>query len=499
MIHTLYPNTLYILSGPSGSGKSYLTKKLLEDKKITQDCIINPDTIRLNMLGITPKFDNNGYYEHLNGWTVGNKEAFTVAMHMLELRMKMGLLTFFDSTALNDKTRKDLVNMAKKYNVDSKVIIFDVEKEWSANNLKNRLNRFDVSVLDKQLEKFDRKSYFNYFLFNPIQDRVVLIPNLIETEKLDIVGDTHGLKNETINILNQLGWTITENNELKHNDSNRKILFLGDVIDRGLDGEFILDLVENAVNSKKAYFLLGNHEQKLIKMLQDYYNNNLVEKKSISVTLFFKKFIQLPEKKQRKLYKFLLNSPTNYSLWINKTTGLAVCKNDLLKEDFNEDNIQKFGFAHADISSYNDYVNLPGNLIFGNSTSPISNDYQYEELTKNGYNKHIYIHGHQPLKNKEKEVDEKNTIYNNLYSLDNKCAYSGDIMAMNFERLIYLLKYHNFNPTQEIYKQCTKKVKVDFNFNQYLSTINVEEEIDLSKINEKHKKDKNKNFVINKI
>lgn len=491
MHHLLTTNTLYVLSGPSGSGKSYFTEQLLKKGQITQDCIINPDTIRLNMVGQTPKFDSNGDYFHINGWTIGNKEAFDISLISLELRLKNQMLTIFDATSLNDKARKDLFLLAKKHNIDFKVVIFDIEKDWVINNLKTRKYRFDASVVESQMLKFDRKSVYPYILFNPKIDKVTIVPNLITTEKLDIIGDTHGFKNNTIKLLNQFGWTVDSNNELTHRDKDRKILFLGDIIDRGPDGEELLDIIEKAVSWKKAYFLIGNHEKKLLNMLDSYYNNESVEKKSISVTLFFQKFIKLNEKKQKRFYKFLKESPVNYSLWIDKKTGLAVTKEDFL-HDINEDNIQKFGFAHADISNYNDYCNVPSFLIYGSSNSSYSNDYQYENLYQKNINKHIYIHGHQPLKNIDKEVDEKNTKYDGVYSLDDKCAYNGNIKMMNFEQLNHLLKQNNYKSKHDFFEKSTKYQKVDFNFNDYLKSIDVEKEIDLTEINKSKEKNEQK-------
>lgn len=77
--------------------------------------------------------------------------------------------------------------------------------------------------------------------------------------KLDVVGDVHGHFEALQNLLHYLGYSP----EGKH-PHGRKLVFVGDLVDRGPDAPAVLDWFETAYHAGYAQMVLGNHELNLL-------------------------------------------------------------------------------------------------------------------------------------------------------------------------------------------------------------------------------------------
>ena len=73
----------------------------------------------------------------------------------------------------------------------------------------------------------------------------------------DLIGDIHGHANDLIELLKELGYEDSEG-YFKHLD--RKVIFLGDFIDRGINQKRVLDIVMPMVKAGSALAVMGNHE-----------------------------------------------------------------------------------------------------------------------------------------------------------------------------------------------------------------------------------------------
>ena len=76
---------------------------------------------------------------------------------------------------------------------------------------------------------------------------------------LDIIGDVHGQFEALQNLLHYLGYSPAG----KH-PQGRKLVFVGDLIDRGPDSPAVADWAKQAVNAGNAFMVLGNHEINLL-------------------------------------------------------------------------------------------------------------------------------------------------------------------------------------------------------------------------------------------
>tara|TARA_B100000700_G_scaffold57935_1_gene62905 strand:+ start:26547 stop:27449 length:903 start_codon:yes stop_codon:yes gene_type:complete len=78
----------------------------------------------------------------------------------------------------------------------------------------------------------------------------------------DIIGDVHGHAKELIMLLKKLGYK--NNRGFFEHSKGRKVIFLGDYIDRGNEEEKVINIVKNMVDNNQALAILGNHEYNAI-------------------------------------------------------------------------------------------------------------------------------------------------------------------------------------------------------------------------------------------
>lgn len=73
----------------------------------------------------------------------------------------------------------------------------------------------------------------------------------------DLIGDVHGCMMTLVKLLEQLGYR-KQNGVYRH--PNRKVVFIGDIIDRGPRIRESLHIVRDMVEQGSAYIVMGNHE-----------------------------------------------------------------------------------------------------------------------------------------------------------------------------------------------------------------------------------------------
>jgi len=74
----------------------------------------------------------------------------------------------------------------------------------------------------------------------------------------DIIGDIHGHAEELEELLNRLGYR--ESGGTRRHPDGRRVIFLGDYIDRGPEIRSTLEIVRGMVDAREALAILGNHE-----------------------------------------------------------------------------------------------------------------------------------------------------------------------------------------------------------------------------------------------
>ena len=82
----------------------------------------------------------------------------------------------------------------------------------------------------------------------------------------DIVGDIHGCYDELIVLLETLGYAEQTGGAWRHPDG-RKLIFLGDLVDRGPKSPWVVRLVMESVTAGTAMCVPGNHDVKFMRKI----------------------------------------------------------------------------------------------------------------------------------------------------------------------------------------------------------------------------------------
>lgn len=93
----------------------------------------------------------------------------------------------------------------------------------------------------------------------------------------DIIGDVHGCFDELLALLEKLGYKVRRPAEEDpaagpawqvQPPVGRKLVFVGDLVDRGPRVADVLRLVMNAVADRVAICVCGNHDDRLLRKLR---------------------------------------------------------------------------------------------------------------------------------------------------------------------------------------------------------------------------------------
>ncbi|MFF7948029.1 polynucleotide kinase-phosphatase [Streptomyces griseorubiginosus] len=247
--------SLVVLVGASGSGKSTFARRHFKPTEV-----ISSDFCR----GLVSDDEND------QGAT---KDAFDVLHYIAGKRLAAGRRTVVDATSVQSDSRRQLIDLAKQYDVLPIAIVLDVPEEVCAERNAGRTDRADMPVrvikrhireLRRSIRHLEREGFRKVHVLRGVAD----IENAtVVTEKrfndlthltgpFDIVGDVHGCAAELETLLGKLGYTDGVHPE------GRTAVFVGDLVDRGPDSPGVLRRVMSMVKSGNALCVPGNHENK---------------------------------------------------------------------------------------------------------------------------------------------------------------------------------------------------------------------------------------------
>jgi len=258
--------SLVVLVGASGSGKSSFAKKWFRPSEI-----VSSDACRLMLSNDenTPDI---------------SEDAFELLHFIIAKRLKRGLLTVVDATNVNAQYRKQLVALAREYHILPVAIILnmsdrvcqDRNRTRTDRNLPPRVIKSQMVALKSGVHKIREEGFRRHFEFrNP--EALDSITGIIreplyndlkqEEGPFDIIGDVHGCYDELCTLLTNLGHTVDKEAFRITATNGRKIVFLGDLVDRGPASPAVLKLVMQATAEMGALCVPGNHDNKLLKYL----------------------------------------------------------------------------------------------------------------------------------------------------------------------------------------------------------------------------------------
>jgi protein phosphatase len=262
--------SLVILIGSSGSGKSTFARSHFLETEI-----VSSDRCR----GILADDETNQEI---------NSDAFELVYFIIAKRLAAGRLTVVDATNVNPEDRKKLINLARQYHVFPIAIALNLSAELCLERNRTRPDRnFGDHVvkrhtqnLKRSLKKLDREGFHAVTILNSIEqiDSVQIIRKPLwndrrtESGPFDIIGDIHGCCDELELLLTKLGYQsqiVDTSGELTYiHPAGRKVIFLGDLVDRGPRILDTLTLVRGMVSNGHALCVVGNHDDKLLRKLR---------------------------------------------------------------------------------------------------------------------------------------------------------------------------------------------------------------------------------------
>jgi protein phosphatase len=252
---------LVVLIGPSGAGKSTFAKTHFKPTEV-----LSSDFFR----GLVSDDETS---------QAATVDAFEALNFVAGKRLAAGRLTVIDATNVQPEARKPLVALAREYHVLPVAIVFDLpDKLCEERNARRSDRDFGPHVIHRQAQQMRRslrglgREGFRYvFVLSSVEDvesaaveRQPLWTNRrADHGPFDIIGDVHGCRSELQALLERLGYDA----DGRHSEG-RKVIFLGDLVDRGPDTPGVLRIVMNMVESGTALCVPGNHEVKLLRKLR---------------------------------------------------------------------------------------------------------------------------------------------------------------------------------------------------------------------------------------
>jgi protein phosphatase len=255
--------SLVVLVGASGSGKSSFARKHFQPTEI-----VSSDVCR----GLVSDDQNDQSATPL---------AFELVHAIAEKRLRLGRMTVIDATSVRREDRAPLVQLARQFHVLPVAIVLDVPPKLCQARNRARPDRdFGAHVTLKQARELERglagmkrEGFSHVHVLAGVDEidaaSVVRVPlwtdKRSERGPFDVIGDVHGCGDELEQLLGQLGYA--RDGAYRHPEG-RRVVFVGDLCDRGPRTVDVLRLAMDMVAAGSAFCVPGNHDVKLGKYLR---------------------------------------------------------------------------------------------------------------------------------------------------------------------------------------------------------------------------------------
>ncbi len=257
------------LVGATGSGKTTFARQHFKPTEV-----LNSDHCR----GLVSDDEND---------QSATDDAFDLLYGIARKRLARRLLTVIDATNVQADSRRHILALAREYHAIPVAIVLDVGAKLCLERSRNRddrkvgahVVRQQCSLLRQSLRSLKREGFrYVYVLRSPEELAAVAIERVrLWTDRrddhgpFDIIGDIHGCFDELRDLLADLGYRLGIADDGSHHVTHpegRRVVFLGDLVDRGPKICEVLRLVMDMVASGAALCVPGNHETKLLKHLR---------------------------------------------------------------------------------------------------------------------------------------------------------------------------------------------------------------------------------------
>lgn len=263
---------LVVLIGSTGSGKStFAAKHFLPTEIISSD--------RCRGLITDNETDQDV-----------SADAFELVREIAGKRLKHRKLAVIDATNVRAADRKAWVELARKWHALPVAVVIDPGVDVCVARNASRPDRpFGPGVaqrmtteIRKGLGGLQREGFRQVWKLTSEAsiDTAKVSRQPLWTDKrgdhgpFDIIGDVHGCADELQILLSRLGYRVAWSEDRDDRTvavtppDGRKIVFVGDLVDRGPNAPDVLRIAMSMVAAGTAYCVQGNHERKLSRWLE---------------------------------------------------------------------------------------------------------------------------------------------------------------------------------------------------------------------------------------
>jgi polynucleotide kinase-phosphatase len=391
--------SLVVLVGASGSGKSSFARKHFLPTEV-----VSSDGCR----ALVSDDEND---------QSATKEAFTIVHLVSRLRLKRGKLTVVDATNVQKESRRPLVELAKEtYVVPVALVIDTPENVCRERNVIRPDRQFGGHVIRNQVRDLRRsvgmlrkEGFRHIHVIRPEDmENLEIVRSKMWTDlreeagPFDIIGDVHGCYDELIDLMATLGYS--EDGE--HPDG-RRVIFLGDLVDRGPKPVEVLRLVMAMVGSGRALCVPGNHDDRLARALK---GNNVTLSHGLAETLVA---LEAESEEFRKAVRQFIEGLVSHAVLDN---GKLVVAHAGMREDMQgraSSRVRDFAL-YGETTGESDEFGLPIRYNW-------AMDYRGQASV---------VYGHTPVHSAE--------WLNRTICLDTGCAFGGQLTALRWPEKVLM-------------------------------------------------------------
>ena len=321
---------------------------------------------------------------------------------LVENRLAQGHGTVVAAANLTREHRQVFLQAAYAQHVPCFAIVFFPRVEAATGQVRG---------LEQEIKSIEKEKFSEVFI---LRDEVIKQSARITHDTLsdrafshdgplDIIGDIHGCFAELTALLTKLGYRLEHGKQgaLLRHDEDRKVVFLGDLVDRGPDSPSVLSLVMNSVAAGHAWCVPGNHDLKLVRKLK---GADVAVSRGLAETL--QQLTDQPQSFKDRIVAFFTALPSHYCF----DGGRLVTAHAGLPERFHgRDSREIRAFAlYGKTTGERDQYGLPVRLDW-------AADYE---------GKAVVVYGHTAL-----AVPQ---WVNNTICIDTGCVYGGRLTALRY-------------------------------------------------------------------
>ena len=387
------------LVGVSSSGKSTFAKKYFKETEI-----LSSDFFRALVS------DEEGNQE-------ATRDAFDSLYYLAHKRLGRGLLTVIDATNVQREAREAVLKLAKEQDCHTVAIVFQLPEEvCQERNLKRadrgfgpHVIRNQMSQLKRSIRHLEKEGFRHVHILKSVEEmedvEVVRTPlwnnKREEHGPFDIIGDIHGCYEELCDLMEKMNYEVDREQCTVIAPEGRRVIFLGDLCDRGESNVKVLKLVMNTVKSGQGLAVLGNHDAKLVKYLK---GRKVTPSHGLDMTIA--ELIQESEEFRDQVCRFLDGLISHYVL----DEGRLVVAHAGLKERYHgrgSGRVRNF-CLYGETNGETDEYGLPVRFAW-------AEEYRGKALV---------VYGHTPT------LETGNV--NNTYCIDTGCVFGGKLTAFRY-------------------------------------------------------------------